>query len=112
MKYQANKHRRELQFEKGDWVLVKFQPYRQESMANRLNFKLSKGYFGPFQVEDKIGQVAYKLTMPAESKIHPVFQVSLLKAYKIEPHNPRRRDLPPDTFNCPQPEQVGKQDRF
>lgn len=41
--------------------------------------KLSPRFYGPFEIMDRVGTVAYKLKMPSYSKIHPVFHVSLLK---------------------------------
>lgn len=81
MKVQADKKRINRQFEFGDMVFFKLQLYVQASVADRANHKLSFKYFGPYQVLEKVGEVAYKIDLPESSKIHPVVHVSLLKLY-------------------------------
>jgi hypothetical protein len=78
MKFQADKNRSERHFDARDWVFLKLQPYVQSSLAPRANQKLAFKFFGPFQILQKIGQVAYKLALPESSSLHPVFHVSQL----------------------------------
>ncbi|WVZ96404.1 hypothetical protein U9M48_042044, partial [Paspalum notatum var. saurae] len=64
-----------------DRVYLKIQPYIQTSVAWRSNQKLAFKYFGPFTVLQKVGNVAYKLDLPPNCRIHNVVHVSQLKQY-------------------------------
>lgn len=79
MKHSVDLHRTNIEYAVGDIMFVKLQPYRQHSMHIRKNQKLSMRYFGPFPIIERIEQVAYKLLLPPDTKIHPAFHVSLLK---------------------------------
>lgn len=76
MKKAADRHRRDVHFDVGDWVYLKLQPYHLRSIAKRPNEKLSPRFYSPFQVAAKIRQVAYHLQLPSDARIHPVFYVS------------------------------------
>lgn len=104
MKQQANKNRSERSFEVGDTVLLKLQPYVQTLLAPRSCQKLAFKYFGPHQVLEKIGKVAYKLALPASSTIHLVFHVSQLK--KVQGNHPVIASLPDTNVQLQIPERI------
>jgi hypothetical protein len=96
MEAQANKKRKNCTFTPGDLVLLRLQPYRQQTVQRRTSQKLSKRFFGPFAVIRRIGAVAYELDLPASSRIHPVFHVSQLRAYHGSDPSSHFSPIPPE----------------
>ncbi|CAN4096794.1 unnamed protein product [Withania somnifera] len=44
--------------------------------------KLSPRYIGPYEILERVGDVAYRLALPPMlSVVHPVFHVSMLRLY-------------------------------
>eukprot|EP00253_Pinus_taeda_P018989 PITA_18989 len=78
-KLYADRGRVERQFEVGDMVYLRLQPYRQWSLKQKGAEKLKPYFYGPYRVIHRIGQVAYELELPQGSKILNIFHVSCLK---------------------------------
>ena len=63
----------------GDFIYLCLQPYRQSSLKKEGAEKIQPHFYGPYKIIQKVGEVAYELELPPESKIHNVFHVSNLK---------------------------------
>ena len=73
-KYYNKKHR-DIEFDTEDLMLLSTRNLKMKGIPE----KLKKRFVGPFKIEQRIGQQAYKLSLPENWKIHPVFHISLLK---------------------------------
>ena len=75
----ADKHRKPLEFNVGDLMLLKVSPWKGVVQFGKKG-KLAPRYVGPFKILERIGKVAYKLDLPQElSNVHPTFHISNLK---------------------------------
>ncbi|KAL2532494.1 RNA-directed DNA polymerase [Abeliophyllum distichum] len=86
MKIGTDKHRREMELSVGERVYLKLRPYRQKTVAAQANQKLAPRYYGPFEVIGHVGKVAYRLRLPNNTSIHPVFYTSQLRKAIGENH--------------------------
>jgi hypothetical protein len=57
--------------------------------------KLGHKWLGPFVIEKKVGNLAYRLKLPHQMKVHPVFHVNLLKPHKPDTIPGREPPEPP-----------------
>jgi hypothetical protein len=76
----ANKGRRQVIFEPGDWVWVHM---RKERFPARRRSKLHPRGDGPFQVLERINDNAYKLDLLGEYNISATFNVSDLSLFDV-----------------------------
>ncbi|WVZ85305.1 hypothetical protein U9M48_032250 [Paspalum notatum var. saurae] len=75
----ADKRRRELTFEAGEFVYLKVSPLRGPKRFH-MRGKLAPRYVGPYRIKKKIRELAYELDLPEHlSGVHPVFHVSQLR---------------------------------
>uniref|UniRef100_A0A1U7VS81 Uncharacterized protein LOC104221386 n=1 Tax=Nicotiana sylvestris TaxID=4096 RepID=A0A1U7VS81_NICSY len=81
----SDNRRRDLEFAVGDWVFLKVSPMKGVMRFGKKGL-LSPRYVGPYQIVQRIGQVAYKLDLPPElDAIYPVFHVSMLRKFLGDP---------------------------
>ncbi len=84
-------------FEVGDLVWLS----RRFVKTSRPSLKLDYTKLGPFKIIEKVNAVAFKLELPNDWKIHPVFHVSLLEPHHESGIPGRHVDPPPPVIVDP-----------
>jgi hypothetical protein len=85
--------RRDVSFSVGEEVLLSSKHLSLRRVGDKSSTpKLLPKWVGPFEIQKVIGKGAYKLVLPDTMKVHPVFHVSLLKAFhsdgRVQPPDP------------------------
>ncbi|CAN6688431.1 unnamed protein product [Malus baccata var. baccata] len=95
----TDRHATNRVYDVGDWVFLKLSPWRSVVRFGKRG-KLSPRYIGPYEITEKIGEVAYRLELhPELSKVHNVFHVSMLRHYISDPLHvipPQPLEINPD----------------
>lgn len=77
----ANEKRREVVYAPGEYVWLNPKHLVLKTPGTR---KLLPRFVGPYEVLERVGEVAYRLKLPKNTKIHNVFHVSLLKPCRLD----------------------------
>ena len=81
----ADQKRRALEFQPGEFVLLKVSPTKGVMRFGKRG-KLSPRYIGPYEILSKVGEMAYRLALPPTlDRVHDVFHVSQLRKYVPDP---------------------------
>jgi hypothetical protein len=77
----SDQNRRSVTFAVGDSVLLSTEHLRLVGSDTRTP-KFTYRYIGPFKIKRVINDNAYELDLPSQLQIHPVLNISRLKAYR------------------------------
>uniref|UniRef100_A0A803K5R9 Gypsy retrotransposon integrase-like protein 1 n=1 Tax=Xenopus tropicalis TaxID=8364 RepID=A0A803K5R9_XENTR len=89
--YADKRRRKSPEFKLGDLVWLSTRNLRLSCPSK----KLGQRFMGPFPILEQINSVTFKLKLPTNLRIHPVFHVSLLKKVVENPF-PGRIGAPPE----------------
>ena len=84
-----------------DWALLKLHKGYSIPSSVGVTKKLTQQYVGPFQIIERVGRLAYKLEVPSNWRIHPVFSVTQLEpapSPSEDPFHRPRPQQPPSVF--------------
>ena len=91
MKWYFDEKKGEVPFKVGDLVLLKGKDLRVKVKSA----KLGTQNFGPYKVLQKLGPVTFRLELPKQMKVHPVFHASKLIMYHQDTVANREPPKPP-----------------
>ena len=100
-KWQYDQKHKPLTMQIGDWALLRLHRGYNISSTARIGRKLSQQYVGPFRIVERVGSLAYKLDIPDNWRIHPVFTIAQLEPCSSSTDDAFKRIRPtnPDHFS-------------
>ena len=84
MKSYADPKRKDVLFFVGDLVFLKVSPMKGVMRFGKKG-KLAPRYFGPFEIQSRVSEVAYRLVLlPKLSRINLVFHMPMLRKHILD----------------------------
>jgi hypothetical protein len=72
MKWYFDEHKQDVKFKVGDKVLIKGADLRVQTKSAKLAAK----NYGPYEITKQLGPVTFKLKLPYQLRVHPIFHAS------------------------------------
>ncbi|KAJ1604038.1 hypothetical protein NDA14_005650 [Ustilago hordei] len=90
---QYNRKHKDIEFKVGDMVYIN----RRNWKTQRPTPKLDTRFAGPYPVQERVGRRAYRITLPANLRVHDVFHVSMLEPARTSslPQRAEQPTMPP-----------------
>ncbi|KAJ1584817.1 hypothetical protein NDA11_007495 [Ustilago hordei] len=90
---QYNRKHKDIEFKVGDMVYIN----RRNWKTRRPTPKLDTRFAGPYPVQERVGRRAYRITLPANLRVHDVFHVSMLEPARTSslPQRAEQPTMPP-----------------
>ena len=89
----ADQGRREVVFSVGDMVYLKVSAQKGKNRFGKVR-KLAVRFIGPYRIIGRVGEVAYRLELPEDMNLHPVFHVSMLRKHIRDPNSIEPERIP------------------
>jgi transposase InsO family protein len=90
-KQQADRRRRPVDFNVGDYVWVTTKEWKTGRPSRKLDMQMA----GPYRIMEQAGNNAFKLDLPSSIKVHPVINASRLRKAATDPVPGQHPDPPP-----------------